>query len=549
MSGTGEPFFPNPPPGQVVPPGSVPWFRDFPRAVFCAPYHTQNPLAYLWADTVYEAALQVIPPILETSTLLQDAVDQAVASLAVMKAGDTMLGDLFLSDPWATMPNQVPSLQQVEALVATGVPEVPQYPPGQLWVREYGQWVPGTGGGGAGASIYVGVNPSTDPTSFPLWWDSVGAQLYVWDGFRWIIAVNQAGPQGPQGPQGIQGPQGLQGLQGLQGIPGIPGPEGPPGPGGVPEPTSAGNFLRTNTGLWVAGATLAQLANYLPLAGGVTMTGQFNLSGNASGMQPVPYSQLSALLANYATTAQLSQFMPLGGGGFHGPVTLFANADAGSMQPVPMAQLTQILAGYATTAQLSGFLPLAGNAVMNGLFSLSGNAQTALNPVPLQQLTSTLAAYVTTAQLTNGPNTLNQATLNQPRLMGVTNGSLAGAGEIGQVISNFVASVSVANNTTANIVTLAVPAGRWLLFGWLSVGNPGLNTAGSTAWGNVNITGGEQGLLGFFSLANDAARLPLSVAFLTQNVQRNAILTGGALRAGGSGNINVGGYLAALRVG
>src|SRR5215469_18752626 len=45
--------------------------------------------------------------------------------------------------------------------------------------------------------VASGPPPASPPAPGALWWDSDGAQLYVWTGAEWVIAVNAA--QGPQG--------------------------------------------------------------------------------------------------------------------------------------------------------------------------------------------------------------------------------------------------------------------------------------------------------------------------------------------------------------
>src|SRR5215472_11804982 len=87
---------------------------------------------------------------------------------------------------------------------------------------------------GGGMAIWRGAAPPADPAAFPLWWDITGAQLYVWSGVEWVVAVNP------------------------------PGVDDTPT---MPEPQDPGNFLRTNIGTWVPG---------LPLNGGI-VTGPLTL--------------------------------------------------------------------------------------------------------------------------------------------------------------------------------------------------------------------------------------------------------------------------------
>lgn len=68
--------------------------------------------------------------------------------------------------------------------------------------------------------------------------------------------------------------------------------------------------------------------------------------------------------------------------------------------------------------------------------------------------------------LAGGPTTLNQATLNQPVIEGVTNGAAAAAGQVGQVLTATGSNPEILNNNTLQtICSLALPAGSWLVWG------------------------------------------------------------------------------------
>jgi hypothetical protein len=73
------------------------------------------------------------------------------------------------------------------------------------------------GGGGATVSDTAPTNPSEGD----LWWDSVGAQMYVWyvdpTTSQWVPVISNTGPIGPTGPVGPIGPIGPQGVQGVPG--------------------------------------------------------------------------------------------------------------------------------------------------------------------------------------------------------------------------------------------------------------------------------------------------------------------------------------------
>jgi hypothetical protein len=66
-------------------------------------------------------------------------------------------------------------------------------------------------GGGAGGATVSDTAP-LNPSEGDLWWDSVGAQMYVWyvdaTSSQWVPVISNAGPPGPIGPIGPVGPQG-----------------------------------------------------------------------------------------------------------------------------------------------------------------------------------------------------------------------------------------------------------------------------------------------------------------------------------------------------
>jgi hypothetical protein len=78
---------------------------------------------------------------------------------------------------------------------------------GQLYIwytdANSSQWIiaVNTGSSGGGASISVGATPPVNPTIGALWWDAVGAQMYLWfnDGnsSQWVPTTNQMAAVSP----------------------------------------------------------------------------------------------------------------------------------------------------------------------------------------------------------------------------------------------------------------------------------------------------------------------------------------------------------------
>lgn len=428
--GVGEPFAPPPPPSGrdvAVPPGTAPTFKDYPRLVVSAPYFTQNPLAEMFAPAVYEAALSVIPGILQTSSLLADAVDTEVRRLAVLRVGDTMTGALFMADPLPTMDFQVATKLYVDLMLADGgggggsLQDVPLFPTNEIWARVSGAWVPisdllgGDGGGGGGNFLSVtggtmlGVinmngntvdslapAPALPNGAAPAQWvlDQITSAGFVTSaaltgalagymprtGGAFTGTVTLHGPAA-SGSQPVTLDQMNTALAGIGG-------EG----GGIPEPLP-GNWLRS-PGAWVAG---------MPLGGG-TFTGTVTLYQNATSgsMQPVTMAQLETLLAALDTSGgapDLSGFMPKSGGAFTGAVSLAGDAQ----QPLGATTLQQVQgliagSGFITSSALAAYMPRAGGT-FTGAIVLAGDGTGSLNPVSLQQLNTRLNGYATVASL------------------------------------------------------------------------------------------------------------------------------------------------------
>lgn len=72
--------------------------------------------------------------------------------------------------------------------------------------------------------------------------------------------------------------------------------------------------------------------------------------------------------------------------------------------------------------------------------------------------------------------TITTPTLNQPNIVGVTNGSSAPAGSVGEVISSTIAlgsAVSATSNVVLNITTISLTAGQWEVCGSAAVTGTG----------------------------------------------------------------------------
>ena len=120
----------------------------------------------------------------------------------------------------------------------------------------------------SGANTWYNTSPPTNPTQYPLWWDTIGGTLYVYysgntNGPVWVEAdsgiigpqgfVGATGPTGPTGVTGPIGPTGVTGLTGATGATGATGPAGgptgPTGATGVQGPTGPAGANGTSIGV------------------------------------------------------------------------------------------------------------------------------------------------------------------------------------------------------------------------------------------------------------------------------------------------------------
>jgi hypothetical protein len=113
--------------------------------------------------------------------------------------------------------------------------------------------------------------------------------------------------------------------------------------------------------------------DYLPLAGGVTMTGRFYLAGDAqSGTQPVTLQQMTNAIAGIDTGTPGAGFLPLTGGTLTGSLTLAGPGAANSNQAVTVNQLNAAIAGLSPGGG-GGITSLtAGTGLTGGTITTSG---------------------------------------------------------------------------------------------------------------------------------------------------------------------------------
>jgi hypothetical protein len=161
---------------------------------------------------------------------------------------------------------------------------------------------------------------------------------------------------------------------------------------------------------------------------------------------------VKAALANMATTTVSGTAPP-------SPTTgaLWYNLTDG--QTYVWTGSTWAIAVNPPMPNLALYMPVAGGT-FTGPVTLAANAASALQPVTLQQLT-------------------NQPTINQPVIVGVTDGAGAAAGDVGEVFGPTTGpNVTLPLNTNQNIGGMELAAGVWVVFGNCNFGP----TSGGSVW-------------------------------------------------------------------
>lgn len=568
---TGAP--PGVPGNLITPQGNMPAIgvpnsQDYARLIFSAPYFEQIPIAEIIQPSVTEAVENVLPSLVPP--YVDAAVLAGVQQYAVLLTGSTMTGPLNLSPLMPTADSQAATKAYVDAMLATaGIPEVPPVPSGQIWARETGQWVPisqseGTflplSGGIMAGNINMSGNtiqnmaavPAMPNGAAPAQWvlnqiASVSLYQGTWNAdtntpdltqlsthvnaYTWIALTSS--------PSGVVIGPAIPGLQGMTVFNGDT----------IIFSTIQGAFTAIHAG----GITLPEAdGRYVQLAGS-QMSGALLLNADATQtMQAVPYGQLQAAVANVVTpdapadgqgylrvgvgTNRWVPGLPLAGGILTGALTLAGNATA-ALNPVPLQQMTS-----AITAGTAGLLPIAGGT-MTGPIVLNGNAAANLNPVPLQQLNSMLVGYAALS----GATFTGLVTLPAPNIRGVTNGSPAATGQVGEYISQTGASVGYSNNVIAVMTTVTLQPGSWLVWaqvsfivdsGQVSGLNAGHNTSTTALANAVSLS-----IQGSFGAGTEVVTTP-SVYNFSVATAVNAL----GLVSGGTGGLHGVGSIFALRI-
>lgn len=135
-------------------------------------------------------------------------------------------------------------------------------------------------------------------------------------------------------------------------------------------------------------------------------------------------------------------------------------------------------------------------------------------------------------------------TLNQPNLVGVTNGASASAGSVGQIISASVpvgSAIALTSGTAANVTSIPVTAGDWDVWGQLCT-NPNGATIQSNTGFAINTTSAalnpaQEALLPFTAATGASVCAPIPVAPLSVTTGTTVFLVGFSSFSGSTNSV------------
>ena len=500
--------------------------KDYPRVGYQWPRFEGRAWSEMFLPTVTEAVLQALPGLLASSTLLHDAVAQAVAQLALLRVGDTVNGRLFTTEPLPTSDNEYITKLFLDMMLEDKLGEVPMLPDGQSWVRQFGEWVPAEEGGGGG-----GVGPA-----------------------------GPAGPTGPAGPAGAAGQQGPAGVAGAAGATGpagqqgVAGPAGPAGTGinilgsiaGNGPPASPGTdqgdaYIASGNGhIWVwsgsAWVDAGQIQGPAGPAGAQGNPGTNGAPGAAATVTVGTTSTGPANVTNSGTTsaAVLNFTVPQGPQGTAGTNGAAATVAVGTVNTGAAGTTASVLNSGTTSAAVLNFT------------------------IPRGDVGATGPAFTPTQTGTGSTFVVQQApTLNQPVIMGTTDGTAAASGEVGQLLAVNGSTGTIASVTpiTQPMASVSVPAGRWLVWGQYTLSATSMTNA--MAYMDVTATGQDIRTPGAGALASTVQntgafwfwRGVTGIAVVSQSATQTFYCHLGAFNGGTDGGVSGWATINALRFG
>jgi len=175
-----------------------------------------------------------------------------------------------------------------------------------------------------------------------------------------------------------------------------------------------------------------------------------------------------------------------------------------------------VVSGTATFAirpTFNGYTPWDSGNLNTALYAtLASPAFTGVPTAPTASSGTNTTQLATTAFVTASP------TINQPNLVGITNGGNANAGSIGEYVSATGNAISLTSGSTSNITSISLSAGDWDVWGSCLI-SPSVGVTGANA--GVSISSGVLPSPPFYSSINlptAGANQSFSVPMVRENV-------------------------------
>lgn len=172
-------------------------------------------------------------------------------------------------------------------------------------------------------------------------------------------------------------------------------------------------------------------------------------------------------------------------------------ASAATLLPIQLLNPAGSTSGQAIISTGASSAPAWGGVSVSGLAAIASNSvianATNSSAIPTAVTVTGCNGAAQALQWTNGTGfgcnsaiatsgansnitSLSSPTITTPNIVGVTNGSAAATGSVGQIItSGVVTGLALPTNTATNIASISLTAGQWLIWGNVQI-LPGANS-------------------------------------------------------------------------
>lgn len=227
--------------------------------------------------------------------------------------------------------------------------------------------------------------------------------------------------------------------------------------------------------------------------------------------------------------------------------TVVANATASSASPTAIPMPSCSATGNALTwTSASGF------GCATGYAPLASPTFTGTPAAPTATLGTNTTQIATTAFVIANAVTANSPTITTPNIVGVTNGSNATAGSVGELISATGTSTAITTTTATNATSISLTAGDWDVQSVIQY-TPGSGATVTTVTTSVSTTSATQGsfptvnvMTGSFNNSLGSVGIASPIARLNITSTTTVYAVGLAIFSGGTCNFQ--GFIRARRV-